>query len=167
MLKPQLFFLFICTMLLIPTGAKSTRLRCVVMVNESLSARATRELEGSTAVFSGKVIAAEYKPINQPTDEEPAGSEILVMKIEVDRWWKGDGGEIVEMYTSITKLPNGLTRTMAEDFNFEVGQNYLIYAYGKPERLGTNVCKLTRKIEGAADQLLELGEGWSPRKNTQ
>ncbi len=154
-----------CILLLIPSTATPTPpLRCFIPYpNESLSERVKRELTNATAVFSGKVIAEEYRPVVPPTAETPEGSEVLVITIMVDRWWKGDGKAEAEMYTSITKLPNGLRQMYAEDFHFEIGKSYLVYAYGQPDRLNTDVCKLTRKIEDAADQLREIGEGEAPK----
>jgi hypothetical protein len=165
----QRILLFIsCVLLLIPIPATSTSgIRCFILPHNSLQEQVAYELKSATAVFAGKVIAQEYRPILNPTAEEPEGSQVLITKISVDRWWKGDGGEEVEMYTSVTKLPNGLTRRFAEDFNFELGKRYLVYAFGQPDRLVTNVCTLTRNIEQTADQLRELGEGTEPKKKNQ
>jgi hypothetical protein len=168
-MKSLMILSIFCILLLIPSTATPTpALRCFIPYpNESLSERVKRELTNATAVFSGKVIAEEYRPVVPPTAEAPEGSMVLVSKILVDRRWKGDGKEVAEMYTSITKLQNGLTQTYAEDFHFEKAKSYLVYAFGQPDRLNTDVCKLTRKIEDAADQLRELGEGEAPKKKSQ
>jgi hypothetical protein len=167
-MNPQVILFIVCVLLLIPTPATPTSgIRCFILPHNSLQEKVAYELKSATAIFAGKVIAQEYRPILNPTTEEPEGSQVLITKISVDRWWKGDGGEEVEMYTSVTKLPNGLTRRFAENFNFELGKRYLVYAYGQADQLATDVCRLTRNIEQATDQLRELGEGTEPKKKNQ
>ena len=166
-MKSPIALIIASALLLTPTSATSTHMVCVGLANETLQERIAYELKSATAVFSGKVIAEEYRPVKDPTADEPEGSEVLVMKIAVERWWKGEGGEEAVMHTSLTKLPNGSMRMMAEDFQFEMGKNYLVYAYGQVDRLGTDVCRLTQNIEQATDQLRILGEGESPKKKSQ
>lgn len=45
-------------------------------------------------------------------------------------------------------------------YNFEVGQRYLVYAYGSDEtRLETNICQRTRRLADAGEDLRLLGKG--------
>ena len=167
-MKPRIGLFIVCVLLLIPMAATpTTAVRCFLpYVNESLPERVSRELQSSTAVFSGKVIAAEYRPVKNFTENQ-GGMEELVVIISANRWWKGDGREDVEMYTTFTKAPNGMITFMAEDFQFQVGKDYLVYASGNPDRLQTSVCYLTREIEQAAEQLRILGEGETPKRKIQ
>ena len=122
------------------------------------------EFKIATAVFSGKVVSEEYRPVTSSAGDQPEGSEVLTVKLSVDRYWKGNVGDEVDMYTTVTKLPGGLIQSYAEDFHFELGEEYLIYAFGPSDKLRTNVCKRTAKIERAKDDLRELGEGKIPEK---
>jgi hypothetical protein len=122
----------------------------------------TEEFKIATAVFSGKVIAEEYRPVGTSAGQ-PQGSEVLIVRIVVDRYWKGDVGKEVEMYTSVTRLPGGMIQMYAEDYHFEVGKEYLVYAFGPQDQLRTDVCKRTVKIGQAKEDLRELGKGKVPK----
>ncbi len=122
------------------------------------------ELKNSTAVFSGQVIAEEYRPVNSKEDHLPEGGEALVIRFAVERWWKGSGEEEVILYTGVTRYPNGYTRMFAEDFTFRVGEKYLVYADSSEDGLKTNGCRRTAEIEKAEEDLGELGEGKLPEK---
>lgn len=121
------------------------------------------EFKIATAVFSGKVISEEYRRVTLPPGDQREGSEVLIVKLSVDRYWKGNGDSEVEMYTTVTKLPGGLIQSYAEDFHFELGEYYLIYAYGPPDKLRTDVCKRTAKVEQAKEDLRKLGKGKVPK----
>ncbi|HSO74807.1 MAG TPA: hypothetical protein VLU47_08215 [Blastocatellia bacterium] len=152
--------LLICTMLLIPT--------CVASANRCwLPGSLSEEFEQATSVFSAKVVAEEYRLVEPATPGLPQGSEVLVVRLSVARWWKGDIGEEAEMYTMVAKLPDGSSQMYAEDYRFEIGKEYLIYAFGPPERLRTSVCTRTVRIEKAEADLRKLGEGNMPRNKTR
>ncbi len=92
--------------LLIPflVGQLTLTFRC--MSPRSVS----EELDKSVAVFSGKAVAEEYRKL------EPDGvGEVLVIKIKVERVWKGDiKGEAV-MYTR--NLKHGTTSFRGDCLN--------------------------------------------------
>lgn len=151
--------LFICAMLLIPAQV-ATANRCWN------PGGVAEEFKKASCVFSAKVVAEEYRPVKPATADQPEGREVLVVKLSVERWWKGDIGEEAEMYTMVSRLPDGSSQMHAEDYRFEIGTQYLIYAFGPPERLRTSVCTRTVRIEKAEADLRELGEGNVPRKKT-
>jgi hypothetical protein len=122
------------------------------------------EMRNSTVVFSGKAVAEEYRPIVIPPPGWPEGGEILVIKFSVERWWKGSGEEEVSLYTGVSRWPGGYTRIFGEDFNFTVGEKYLVYAFGEVDNLTTLVCDRTTKLEKADEDLKALGEGTLPKK---
>ena len=124
----------------------------------------SEEFKKAAAVFSGKVAAEEYSPVTSADREQPQGSEILIVKVKVERYWKGEVGEEVNMYTSVVKLPGGIIQSYAEDYRFEAGKEYLIYAYGPEDQLKTDVCKRTAKMEQAKGDLREVGEGKEPKR---
>ena len=162
-MKLRILLFLIGALLLIPPGATPmTPIRCIIPI-VSLPERIASELNSATAVFSGNVIAAEYRPVKNPR-EHLVGTTELVIKIAVHRWWKGDGRDEMEMHTTVTKTPDGMISSYAEDFNFEVGKEYLVYAFGEADSLHTDSCRLTRKLELAEEQLRILGEGEKPKK---
>lgn len=120
----------------------------------------TEELAKATAVFSGKVVRREYVP---EATSEGEFFERLIIRIAVERVWKGDIYADATMYTSETHLANGYVRIFGEDFNFEDDKEYLIYAFGKTDRLSTDVCTRTRELSKADDDLKELGDGNEPK----
>ena len=121
-------------------------------------------IKNATAVFSGEVISEEFRDIREGSLAEPKKAKALLIKLKVKQWWKGNGTEEVELYTSVRKHPDGTTSVMAEDFVFETGESYLVYAYGPEEKLSTDECKRTRKLANAGEDLLELGEGKAPER---
>lgn len=121
----------------------------------------SEELQRADAVFSGKVIAEEYQLIETGED---AGAKALVIKLRVDRWWKGADTEEVYLYTTFRKLPNGNSTEFAEDFRFRQGERYLVYAFEFEGKLQTNQCHRTSVLSKAEEDLRELGEGREPIK---
>lgn len=119
-----------------------------------------QELRKADAVFSGHVIEGTY--VEDINDEGISGKR-LVFTLKVMRVWKGDLASTVEMRTSEFRYENGLISMMAEDFHFEKGKEYLIYAYGEPDRLRTSACTRSRLLEKAGDDLKELGTGYEPK----
>ena len=121
-------------------------------------------LSNSTAVFSGEVVSEEYRDTKTDAWGEPAEAKALVVKLKVNRWWKGSGAEEVYLLTSVRKFPDGRTSLLADDFFFRKGESYLVYAYGPEENLQTDGCTRTRGLAEAGEDLSELGEGTVPEK---
>jgi hypothetical protein len=151
--------LIICILFSIPNQIALAN-RCFMLENDGIP----EQLQRAIAVFSGRVIAQEYKPLTTLTRGQVDGTKVLVVKLAVAEWWKGDLGEEVEMYTSVVKYPDGSTTFYAEDFNFELGKEYLVFASGLMEQLRTDICQGTKKIEFAEKDIKELGEGKLPKK---
>ncbi len=124
----------------------------------------SEEFNHSTVVFSGKAVAEEYRPIVTPPPGWPEGGEILVIKFAVERWWKGSAGEEVFLYTGVSRWPGGYIRIFSQGFAFNVGEEYLDYAFGDVDNLSTTVCERTTKLDKADEDLKELGEGSLPEK---
>ncbi|MDJ0706309.1 MAG: hypothetical protein QNJ46_23810 [Leptolyngbyaceae cyanobacterium MO_188.B28] len=101
------------------------------------------ELDQAMAVFAGEVSA-----IKQTT----RGFEISFNVTEV---WKGD-------LTSTLVISTG-PHSAACGYPFEIGQDYLVYAYGRDStRLAASLCSRTAPLSNAADDLVELGDGAPP-----
>ena len=107
---------------------------------------ASKELEQSAAVFSGKVLAVKG-------NEQQGGFYTSVeVVLEVDRSWKGIEEKTVSVFTS--------SQSSACGYGFKKGEEYLVYASKTTEgRLTTSICTRTRRIKEADDDLKELGEG--------
>ncbi len=121
-----------------------------------------QELNEATAVFSGTVLDRLW--VEEPArDGEPAGKR-LVIKIKVDRIWKGDVANEALIYTSEIKISDQAAFGV-RDMYFKSGSNYLIYASGEPERMKASPCQRTRQIVDAADDLTQLGQGRAPEFN--
>ncbi len=140
------------------TLSPATGMRCII------PGTPTVEFRKSKAVFTGKVVGREYIKDENASSDLDAG-ERLVIKLAVERVWKGEIGDEVLMYTSEVRHSNGIFSMMAEDFRFEDGEQYLVYANGEMKRLKTSACMRTRKLEKAEDDLKELGEGHKPVKS--
>ncbi|MCM3904949.1 MAG: hypothetical protein ND866_24900 [Pyrinomonadaceae bacterium] len=144
---------------LIILGANSVfASRCLALRNVS------EELKASVAVFSGHVVAAEYQPVSG-LPGWPEGIEVLVIKFSVERWWKSSGTDEVLVYSGVGRWPDGHQRIFAHDFTFEVGEKYLVYAFGNEGKLGASICGRTAKLGDAAEDVTELGEGKLPDKS--
>ena len=94
-------------------------------------------LKGATAVFAGKVISVNA-----------AGSAIF----SVSQIWKG---EVLQQL--VVTSPSGNSCS----FNFQQGQDYLVYASGKSGSLTTGLCDRTKQLSSAELDLPLLGRGIS------
>ena len=128
-------------------------------------------LDSSDAVFSARVVALDDRPIPSPDVSSLQGEarheavwaylrqamERLRVTLEVRRVWKGDIGDRIDIYTANECCICG--------YNFELGKEYLIYAYRLPSgRLVTSICSRTRPMTEAWEDLAELGAGVQPSR---
>ena len=101
------------------------------------------ELEKATAVFAGEV-----SDIEQTT----TGFEVSFSVSEV---WKGDLNPTLVLTTG--------PHSAACGYPFGIGQDYLVYAYGRDAApLSTNLCSRTTLLSNAEDDLIELGDSGLP-----
>ena len=75
---------------------------------------------------------------------------------DVDRYWKGDLPERIEIETRTQSAACGRT--------YELGRSYLIYARKDKGRWTDGLCSRTRPTVAAAQDLAMLGEGVVPNK---
>ncbi len=138
----------------------------------SLTDAVKGEVKHSTMVFVGKVVGFEYhKGIpNQFMESSNKDSgkhidwETLVVKFQVERWWKGEAASEIFMVTDETKNSDGTATTSSCNYKFKEGESYLVYAYGKESELRTDVCTGTGALAEAKEVLEILGEGKEPVK---
>ena len=157
---------FICLLL---SATKVFACGCVSMPNESVSDAVKYATEQSTMIFAGKVVGFEYRKgiPNQYMESRKKDSgnnieyETLVVKFQVERWWKGEATTEVFLATDETKNSDGTGSGSSCDYHFKEGETYLVYAYGKENELRTYACARTRPLTKTED-LKILGEGKEP-----
>ena len=137
-------------------GFRSWILAVVFLLGASFAAAACscapppdidQALESADAVFAGRVIAMELVP-----DADPAigvSMEHLRVTIAVHSAWKGEIAEQATVYTAFTCCVCG--------FRFEIGEEYLVYAYGQDGVHRTSICDRTKRLEAAGEDLEQLG----------
>jgi hypothetical protein len=106
------------------------------------------EMDDSTAVFSGQVI--------QIMSPDPVGGLIstgdqLTVTFTVFEIWKGPLENPMIIQTARDSATCG--------YNFEVGQDYLVYAHGNGSNLQTNICTRTTLLVNANEDLQAIGSG--------
>jgi hypothetical protein len=150
------------------TGVSSVS-GCVCVPSQGIA----KELKASSAVFAGKFIGTEFRKAvasgevitsHGNTGEKKAVQEVLVLKFQVERWWKGSNTREVKIVTDRMRSSDGSETITDCDFPFEVGKRYLVFTYSDEEGLRTNACTRTKAIEKANEDLKALGRGRKPRK---
>jgi hypothetical protein len=98
-----------------------------------------QERQTAKAIFSGKVTRIA----------ETADSKYIQITFKVEQSWKGAPSREKSLIRE-----NVLTDC---DFGFEVGDEYLVYAHGDPEKLSTDTCTRTKRLVDATMDIKELG----------
>ena len=125
--------------------APGTALACLcgVIPQKTAAQMATdvrRELARAVAVFSGEVI----------------GKNVLAVHLKVDTVWKGELSPEFAMSTGASPHDDGVTGTSC-DFGFEVGRQYVVFAYGRGLRdMHASSCTLTTSLPEANDTVMHL-----------
>jgi hypothetical protein len=162
--KRKIIIAFVICLFL--SGTKVFACECSILSTESA-------VEKSTLVFSGKVVSFEYrKGIANPfmeLIEKQTGKrvdyETMVVKFQVERWWKGEAPSEIFLVTTRTKNADGTSSSSSCDYDFKEHESYLIYATGEKRELRTNFCMRTRQLTKAEEDLKILGEGKEPVEN--
>lgn len=158
---------------------------CPGYVSGSIADEVKAAVEGSSAVFLGKVIGFEYRKgvlferegVTRST-ENTGNLETKLVKFQVERWWKMELPSETMLVTDITRnlekfdeltiaentfrLPAGDVWNMCHT-PFMTDQSYLVYASGDPRKLQYRYCTRTTSISKAVDDLAVLGEGRAPK----
>ena len=106
-------------------------------------------LEEADAVFSGEVINVKQR------------HNFVKVTFKVSCVWKGKLEKDMDVYTS--------PPTVSCSFPFEKGSEYIVYAYKNREnifknKLTTNMCRRTKELSDAEEDLIELGDCLTGRK---
>ncbi len=166
--KQKIVFSFVICLLL--SATKVLACSCFYLPNEKVENAVNTAFKEATAVFSGKVVGFEYRKgiPNEllESQENYLGKhfdyETMVVKFQVERWWKGEASSVIFLVTSNTKNSDGSTSGTSCDYGFEKDRSYLTYTYGQDSELRTNSCTRTKLLNSAEDDLKILGEGKEP-----
>jgi hypothetical protein len=103
---------------------------------------ASEVYQESDAVFVGKAVDIKSK------------DHFNIVQFDVDMAWKGVPEGTVLVKTAESSATCG--------YDFEQGQNYLVYAHNSSNYLSTGTCGRTQPFEGAFQDLAYLGPGYIP-----
>ncbi len=165
--KQKIVISFVICLLL--SAAEVFACGCVSSPDESISDAVKYATEKSTMIFAGKVVGFEYRKgiPNQYMESLKKDSgkhvdyETMIVKFQVERWWKGEATTEVFLVTDETKNSDGTGSGSSCDYHFKEGESYLVYAYGKENELRTHACTRTRLLNITEDVKI-LGEGKEP-----
>jgi len=82
----------------------------------------------------------------------------------VDRYWKGTDDAEISIVTDVTRNSDGTASNSSDDYKFEVGKTYLVFARKFKGYLKTSGCSFTRRDDQIDEILPLLGEGKIPVK---
>lgn len=131
---------------------------CSVVEGESIEMTSEKAFNRSSKVFEGKIVGFEFKrglPASESVSKDPAFNdpdkfETMVVKFEMGRIWKGRDTKFV-FATYQLKSDSGISMSSSCDFNFEVGEKYLVFANETKGVLRIGFCAGTRKLTGSAE----------------
>ncbi|HEX6188568.1 MAG TPA: hypothetical protein VFZ40_10845 [Pyrinomonadaceae bacterium] len=133
--------LWILAIVAVMTLASVDALACTCELpwpQRSLKQQVEKARKDSRAVFSGRVLRIDE-----------AGYMLKVTLI-VENSWKERLPKEVVLFTGRGGGDCG--------YRFEVGEDYLVYAYFGGTALGTNICQRTTPLSGGADDIKILGK---------
>lgn len=143
----------------------------------SLDKRVANDVKRADAIFSGKIIAVQYREMSKKEISESGISpidgknifggktnlKILTIKIKVNHWWKGYRAREVTLLTNTYKGSNGFTATTSCELDVREKEIMLVFAYGKDlKHLQTSYCS-ARLLKDKSDYLKILGKGRIPK----
>ncbi|MDF2570686.1 MAG: hypothetical protein K0R55_2290 [Sporomusa sp.] len=113
------------------------------------------QLNRKTAIFKGKVLSLK-KPVK---GKIWSSADPVKAQFEVKTVWKGELSSQTTVYTALSSASCGYE-------GFEVKEEYIVFAYGDPDRLETGLCEGTKTLASAQEELKALGGGYEPSKIT-
>ena len=132
-MKLLLLFVLVFPLSLEPRAASCV---CVKEPNPSeakTKADRRRAFDESVAVFTGEVIALDG----------------FTVKIKLHKRWKGDDAREVILSTGAVPGHDGTPIPKECSYQFRLGEQYLIYAYGAAEKMKADICATSPLKEAA------------------
>ena len=111
-----------------------------------------KALEKAATVFMGRVVMGRV--VKRRLDKEAEMREMREFLFEVSGVWKGPASKRIFVLTRMDSAACG--------FDFELGESYLVYAYGDATQFVTNICTRTCHQGMASDDLSQLGASTKP-----
>ncbi|WP_213535460.1 hypothetical protein [Paenibacillus sp. J45TS6] len=111
------------------------------------------QMNRKTAIFTGKLLS-----LTKP-DKIWSSADPVKAQFEVKQVWKGELDSQTTVYTALSSESCGYE-------GFEVNEEFIVFAYGKPDRLQTGLCEGTKNLKSAQEELKILGAGYEPSKIT-
>ncbi|WP_256759958.1 hypothetical protein [Cohnella sp. WQ 127256] len=121
----------------------------------AMPASVSDEMDRKTAIFSGKVLSV----VNPEQKEIMSSADPVTITFEVDTVWKGQLEENTIVQTAESSASCGYD-------GFAESSEYIVYAYGEPDKLETGMCERTKLLDDASEDLTALGKGYAPNKTT-
>ncbi|CAM3191971.1 hypothetical protein PALU110988_07610 [Paenibacillus lupini] len=113
------------------------------------------QLNRKTAIFTGKVVS-----ITEPAKRNLVSTaDAVKVQFEVKTVWKGEVSSQTTVYTTRSSASCGYE-------NFDVNEEFIVFAYGEPDHLETGLCEGNKTLAAAQEDLKVLGEGYEPAKIT-
>jgi hypothetical protein len=106
-------------------------------------------LQGSSAVFAGKVVGIEA-----PQGAMISSADPVAVKFEVSQVWKGPQEATIVITTPRDSASCG--------FEFTQGGEYIVYAWDGERGLETGLCSRTNSLANAQEDLAAFGQGYTP-----
>lgn len=139
--------------------------------NDTLSHKLDSAVKNADAVFIGKVERFDFlKNVpNEFLESLRATTPNLTWETKtavfrVDRYWKGIDEAEISIVTDVTRNSDGTASNSSDDYKFEEGKTYLVFAWKFKGFLKTSDCSFTRRDDQIDEILSLLGEGKKPTK---
>lgn len=141
----KVFFSFALVMFLLLSFETALACRCIEIVNltpKEVRMQLNNELNRANVVFNGEVIQLdEFK-----------------VAFRVGKVWKGATVEEITMSTGAIDNGDGTIILTSCDYNFKMGEKYLVYATGSGEKMQTYKCTGTGELKNSEDRIRFLQE---------
>lgn len=151
---------------------------CESMKGQSLDSLVGKSMSSSTVVFQGRVVGFEYRKgihneyMSSQKDGagKPIAYETMVVRFEIERWWKGDLATEITLVTDQTLKADGSITSNSCDFDFKRDTTYLVFARlnkatGMPQTSGCGLTREAKDAFGDAEAIRKiLGKGTLPTK---
>ena len=129
-----IFSLFFCVIFIALSASDISACTCDLLIgNKSLEKQVKEAYKKSSAVFIGEVIEVIKNP----------NVFFVEVRFKVEKTWNSESENEITITTGRGNGDCG--------YKFEVGEKYLVYAYGDKNNLGTNICRRTSFLSGNKD----------------
>jgi len=114
----------------------------LLTTDEERRAILVKDFNDASVVFSGEVVELDT----------------FELKIKVDKSWKGESKNVINMITAAIKIDENTYRSSSCNYRFQLGKKYLVYAYETDGELKARACSRTKPIQYAEQEMAYLEE---------